>query len=135
MRQPPHFEPRYIDYAIDNLRVRQSTSKKIDAGEDVIESLASRHSGHSVMEPRNGRVAHVTPSDFRIEIEEGIEALFELGLDLFARALEHVHGDVRLVAVGELEGGVVDFVQPRPRAGGAFRRQESDLPCGTSYTG
>ena len=28
MRQPPHFEPRFIDYAIDNLRVRQSTSKK-----------------------------------------------------------------------------------------------------------
>jgi hypothetical protein len=29
MRQPPHFEPRYVDYAIDNLRVRQSTSKKV----------------------------------------------------------------------------------------------------------
>lgn len=29
MRQPPHFEPRFIDYAIDNLRVRQSTSKKV----------------------------------------------------------------------------------------------------------
>jgi hypothetical protein len=29
MRQPPHFEPRYIDYAIDNLRVKQSTSKKV----------------------------------------------------------------------------------------------------------
>jgi hypothetical protein len=28
MRQPPHFEARFIDYAIDNLRVRQSTSKK-----------------------------------------------------------------------------------------------------------
>jgi hypothetical protein len=28
MREPPHFEPRFIDYAIDNLRVRQSTSKK-----------------------------------------------------------------------------------------------------------
>jgi hypothetical protein len=27
MRQPPHFEPRFIDYAIDNLRVRQSSSK------------------------------------------------------------------------------------------------------------
>jgi len=29
MRQPPHFEPRFIDYAIDNLRVRQSSSKKV----------------------------------------------------------------------------------------------------------
>ena len=29
MRQPPHFEPRFIDYAIDNLRVRQSASKKV----------------------------------------------------------------------------------------------------------
>ena len=28
MREPPHFEPRFIDYAIDNLRVRQSMSKK-----------------------------------------------------------------------------------------------------------
>ena len=48
-------------------------------------------------------------SDFRIEIEKGIEALLELGFDLFARALEHVHGDVCLVSIGELEGGVVDF--------------------------
>ena len=29
MREPPHFEPRFIDYAIDNLRVRQSTSQKM----------------------------------------------------------------------------------------------------------
>lgn len=29
MREPPHFEPRFIEYAIDNLRVRQSTSKKV----------------------------------------------------------------------------------------------------------
>jgi len=29
MREPPHFEPRFIDYAIDNLRVKQSTSKKV----------------------------------------------------------------------------------------------------------
>jgi hypothetical protein len=28
MREAPHFEPRFIDYAIDNLRVRQSSSKK-----------------------------------------------------------------------------------------------------------
>jgi hypothetical protein len=48
-------------------------------------------------------------SDFRIEIEEGIEALLELSFDLFARALEHVHGDVCLVSVGELEGSVIDL--------------------------
>jgi hypothetical protein len=24
MGQPPHFEPRYIDYALDNLRVKRS---------------------------------------------------------------------------------------------------------------
>ncbi|HKD59685.1 MAG TPA: hypothetical protein VKB47_04460 [Terracidiphilus sp.] len=29
MREVPHFEPRFIDYAIDNLRVKQSTSKKL----------------------------------------------------------------------------------------------------------
>ncbi|MGA9586179.1 MAG: hypothetical protein WBQ95_12670 [Terracidiphilus sp.] len=29
MREHPHFEPRFIDYAVDNLRVRQSTSKKV----------------------------------------------------------------------------------------------------------
>jgi hypothetical protein len=29
MREAPHFEPRFIDYAIDNLRVKQSTSKKL----------------------------------------------------------------------------------------------------------
>jgi hypothetical protein len=28
MRQPPHFEPRFIEYAIDNLRVRRNTEKK-----------------------------------------------------------------------------------------------------------
>ena len=28
MRQPYHFEPRFIDYAIDNLRVKQTTAKK-----------------------------------------------------------------------------------------------------------
>ncbi len=29
MREVPHFEPRFIDYAVDNLRVRQSNSKKV----------------------------------------------------------------------------------------------------------
>ena len=28
MGEPPHFEPRYIEYAIDNLRVRRSTPAK-----------------------------------------------------------------------------------------------------------
>jgi hypothetical protein len=28
LRLPPHFEPRFIDYAVDNLRVRQSATKK-----------------------------------------------------------------------------------------------------------
>jgi hypothetical protein len=28
MKQPPHFEPRYIDYALNNLRVRHSTAAK-----------------------------------------------------------------------------------------------------------
>jgi len=35
--------------------------------------------------------------------------LLELSFDLFARALKHVHGDVCLIAIGELEGGVVDL--------------------------
>jgi hypothetical protein len=48
-------------------------------------------------------------SEFRIDIEESVEALLELGFDLFARALKHVHGDVGLVAIGELEGSVVDL--------------------------
>ena len=26
MGQPPHFEPRYIDYALDNLRVKRSVA-------------------------------------------------------------------------------------------------------------
>ena len=29
LRQPPHFEARFVNYAIDNLRVRQSSSKKV----------------------------------------------------------------------------------------------------------
>lgn len=28
LREQPHFEPRFIDYAVDNLRVRQSSAKK-----------------------------------------------------------------------------------------------------------
>ena len=47
-------------------------------------------------------------SDFGVEVEEGVDAEAELGLDLFAAALEHVHGDVSLVAVLEGDGRVAD---------------------------
>ena len=77
--------------------------------------------------------ARTAGSDLRVEIKEGVEALLELGLDLLARALEHVHGDVCLVAVGQLEGSVVESRSLRPRAAAAFRRQESDLPWVSSY--
>ena len=46
-------------------------------------------------------------SNLRVEVEERLEALPELLLDLLARALQHVHGDVGFVPVGELEGGIV----------------------------
>ena len=48
-------------------------------------------------------------SDFRIKIEESIEALLKLGLDLFARALDQVHGDVCLVAVDQLQRSIVNL--------------------------
>ncbi len=32
MRETPHFEPRFIDYAIDNLRVRHSSGSKPPVG-------------------------------------------------------------------------------------------------------
>jgi len=48
-------------------------------------------------------------SDFRIEIEERVQTALELRLDLFPGALDHVHGHVRLVAVGEFQGRVLDF--------------------------
>jgi hypothetical protein len=28
MRQPPHFEPRFIDYALNNLKVRRTSPSK-----------------------------------------------------------------------------------------------------------
>jgi hypothetical protein len=31
MGQEPHFEPRFIDYAIDNLRVKRSSAAKAHA--------------------------------------------------------------------------------------------------------
>src|SRR6266702_3334961 len=39
--------------------------------------------------------------DFGVEVEEGVEAHFELGFDLLAASLEDVHGDVGLMAVLE----------------------------------
>ncbi len=47
--------------------------------------------------------------DFRIEIEEGVEAGSELLLDLFFAAFKHVHGDVRLATVVQLQRGIADF--------------------------
>ena len=48
-------------------------------------------------------------SDFRIEVEERVKAPFELGFNLFARALDHMHGYVSLMAVCQFEGCVLDF--------------------------
>jgi hypothetical protein len=42
--------------------------------------------------------------DFGEEVEEGVDALAELGLDLFAGAFEQVHGDSRVVSVLEFDG-------------------------------
>jgi hypothetical protein len=41
--------------------------------------------------------------DFWVEVEECIEAALELGFDLRAGALDHVHGHMSLVAVGQLQ--------------------------------
>lgn len=48
-------------------------------------------------------------SDFRIKVEEGIQAALELSFNLLARTLDKVHGDVSLVAVGQLEGRILDL--------------------------
>jgi len=39
------------------------------------------------------------------EVEEGVDALAELGFDLFSGAFEQVHGDAGGVSVFELDGG------------------------------
>jgi len=45
-----------------------------------------------------------------VEVEEGVQAALELGFDLFARALDQVHGDVLLHGPWpSLSRGVVDF--------------------------
>jgi hypothetical protein len=59
-------------------------------------------------------------SDFGIKIEERVQAGFELLLDLLPASFEHVHGDVRLASVLQLQSGVVNFrdflrrKQPQP---------------------
>jgi hypothetical protein len=42
MRQPPHFEPRFIEYAIDNLRVRHSSGAKAPTGTAATKAVASQ---------------------------------------------------------------------------------------------
>lgn len=46
--------------------------------------------------------------NFGEEVEEGVDALAELGLDLFAGAFEQMHGDVGGVSVLEFDGGFAD---------------------------
>ena len=42
MREPPHFEPRFIDYAIDNLRVRHSSGAKAPTGTAATKAVAAQ---------------------------------------------------------------------------------------------
>jgi hypothetical protein len=59
--------------------------------------------------------------DFRIKVEKRVKAALELCFDLFPRALNHVHGDMSLVAVRQLEGCVLDFCDF------AFRQQSESV--------
>lgn len=47
-------------------------------------------------------------SDFRVEVEESIQTLLQLGLNLLARTLQKMHSDARGVAVFQLNGGIAD---------------------------
>jgi len=47
--------------------------------------------------------------NFRVEVEEGLQARLQLLLDFFLAAFEHVHGDVGFASVLELESCVADF--------------------------
>jgi hypothetical protein len=49
-------------------------------------------------------------SEFGVKVEEGVEALLELGFDLLAGAFEDVHGYVGFIAVGQLEGCVLNLL-------------------------
>ncbi len=42
MREAPHFEPRFIDYAIDNLRVRHSSGASAPTGTAATKAVASQ---------------------------------------------------------------------------------------------
>ena len=44
--------------------------------------------------------------NFRVEVKKSIEARLELLLDLLLAAFEHVHRDVRLVAIVQFQGCV-----------------------------
>jgi hypothetical protein len=44
--------------------------------------------------------------DLGVEVEEGVQAHFELGFDLLAASLEDVHGDVGLIAVFECDWSI-----------------------------
>ena len=47
--------------------------------------------------------------DLWVKVEKGVQAHFELSFDRFAASLEDVHGDMRLVAVFELDRSLAHF--------------------------
>jgi hypothetical protein len=51
----------------------------------------------------------ITPLDFRVEVEEGVEARLKLLLDLLPASFEHVHGDVSFTAIVQLQRGISNF--------------------------
>ena len=59
----------------------------------------------------NATKGHVTEVflNFRIKVEEGVEAHAELGLDLLAAAFEDVHGDSGFVSVFEGDWSVANL--------------------------
>ena len=63
-----------------------------------------------------------TDLDFRIEVKEGINAVAQLGLDLFSRAFQNMHRHPRLVPVLELYGCITHFGDLLPQEGGADHR-------------
>lgn len=71
MRQPPHFEPRFIDYAIDNLRVRHRSETKAPTEAAAVKpELAPVVSVQTALLCRPRESA----SEFRIKIEESVKA-------------------------------------------------------------
>jgi len=48
-------------------------------------------------------------SDFGVEVEECVEAALELSFNLLTGTLDHVHGDVGFMTIGQLESCIVDF--------------------------